>query len=368
MKYIVYLTTNTKSKINGINRIYVGVHKTENPEIFDGYIGCGVYINKPSSYMYPKTPFQYAVKKYGTKSFIRSVLYIYDNKNEAFDKERKIVDFNFIKQDYTYNIAIGGIGGSLECVSPKVHSKILYQFDLNGELLKKWDSTLDACDFYGFEYSRFNWAITDKTIFLNSLWSREETIDIKKFTQKLYKITYLYNSSGKLVSYFCSRKECANYLECTSQSISNAIRNQTKIKNMFVSDSLYDEFIPKNRAQIKNAHIFLYKLGFGFIGEFVGKEIMNAIKLHSFKKINAAINDNCGWYKDYYLSLEKISEMPNKHSHMRKIEVYDKCGNLIEILDSVKAMKEKYNLNSASASRILKGIKEHGDFIFKYSK
>jgi hypothetical protein len=57
MKYIVYLTKNLKSKINGINKIYVGVHKTKNPEIFDGYIGCGVYIQQPSTYMYPKTPF-----------------------------------------------------------------------------------------------------------------------------------------------------------------------------------------------------------------------------------------------------------------------------------------------------------------------
>ena len=57
MKYIVYLTTNLNSKINGINRIYIGVHKTENPEIFDGYIGCGVNIYKASSYMYPKTAF-----------------------------------------------------------------------------------------------------------------------------------------------------------------------------------------------------------------------------------------------------------------------------------------------------------------------
>jgi hypothetical protein len=44
MKYIVYLTTNLESKINGLNRIYVGVHETENPEVFDGYIGCGVKI------------------------------------------------------------------------------------------------------------------------------------------------------------------------------------------------------------------------------------------------------------------------------------------------------------------------------------
>lgn len=39
MKYIVYQTT---SKIN--NKIYIGVHKTEDPDTFDGYLGNGVYI------------------------------------------------------------------------------------------------------------------------------------------------------------------------------------------------------------------------------------------------------------------------------------------------------------------------------------
>ena len=58
MKYIVYKTINT---IN--NKIYIGVNKTENPDIFDSYIGCGVLVNNPSTYMNPITPFQAAVKK-----------------------------------------------------------------------------------------------------------------------------------------------------------------------------------------------------------------------------------------------------------------------------------------------------------------
>lgn len=39
MKYIVYLTTNLVNR-----KIYVGVHKTENPDIFDGYLGNGLTI------------------------------------------------------------------------------------------------------------------------------------------------------------------------------------------------------------------------------------------------------------------------------------------------------------------------------------
>ena len=33
LKFIVYCTTNIVN-----NKIYIGVHKTENPDIFDGYI------------------------------------------------------------------------------------------------------------------------------------------------------------------------------------------------------------------------------------------------------------------------------------------------------------------------------------------
>ena len=65
MKYIVYQTTN---KIN--KKIYIGVHETEDPNIFDGYLGCGANINKPSSYNKGKTHLHNAILKYGTSAFI----------------------------------------------------------------------------------------------------------------------------------------------------------------------------------------------------------------------------------------------------------------------------------------------------------
>ena len=64
MKYILYQTTNLVN-----NCIYIGVHKTETPERFDGYLGNGIYINKPNTYEKSKTLLQQAVKEFGVKNF-----------------------------------------------------------------------------------------------------------------------------------------------------------------------------------------------------------------------------------------------------------------------------------------------------------
>lgn len=81
-KYIVYETTNL---ING--KIYVGLHKTENPDIFDGYLGNGIIVTQPYTYMYAKTAFQAAVKKYGPKNFKRKTLAIFNTLEEASNLE-----------------------------------------------------------------------------------------------------------------------------------------------------------------------------------------------------------------------------------------------------------------------------------------
>ena len=46
---IVYQTVNTVNK-----KIYIGIHQTATLD-FDGYIGNGIWINQPSTYMNPKT-------------------------------------------------------------------------------------------------------------------------------------------------------------------------------------------------------------------------------------------------------------------------------------------------------------------------
>lgn len=362
MKYIIYLTTNLKSKVNNLNRIYIGIHKTENPEIFDGYIGCGVNIYKSSSYMYPKTSFQYAVKKYGTEAFKREVLFIYDSALKALKKEEEIVNEDFIKQSHTYNMIKGGEGYN-ECYKP------IYQFDLNGNLIKKWESVLDLTDFYGYSAFKFNNAITHHGDFIGCFWARNENIDLKTYTKnKLLKTVYLYDLNGKFLKEFSSRKECGEYLECAPQSVNHAIINQQKIKNHYVSDSIVDLFVPKPRITLKNSIFYLYHTTKGFIGKFTGKEVMLPLGENSWKKISNAINENRGWYKDYYISTEELTKIPEKNTHKKQIEVYTKEGKLIEILSSGKELLDKYNMNWGQLTRILKGTKIHEKYIFIYSK
>ena len=72
-KYIVYMTVNMQNK-----KFYIGVHKTDTPYTFDGYLWCGSYVNNASTYNKGKFPLHAAILKYGPNSFIRYTLQVFD--------------------------------------------------------------------------------------------------------------------------------------------------------------------------------------------------------------------------------------------------------------------------------------------------
>jgi hypothetical protein len=134
MKYIVYQTVCTVN-----NKIYIGVHSTENPEVFDGYLGCGTYTYRPATYKNPNTPFKCAVKKYGITKFIRTVLKIFDIEEDAYKLEAELVNEEFVRREDTYNLALGGRNTSLANDKKKV-----YMYTLDGEFEKEFESLREA--------------------------------------------------------------------------------------------------------------------------------------------------------------------------------------------------------------------------------
>ena len=134
MKYLVYLTYCIISK-----KIYVGVHMTETPDIFDNYLANGVYTNRPASYKKATTPFKRAVQKYGIHAFRRVTIAVFDTAKEAYDLEAIIVNESFIKRTDTYNVKLGGSGGCPEVLKRKV-----YMYDSNGDFVQEFDTVTDC--------------------------------------------------------------------------------------------------------------------------------------------------------------------------------------------------------------------------------
>ena len=284
MKYIVYKTT---CLVN--NKIYVGVHQTKNPEIFDGYLGRGLYKNHSKYIKNPIAPFHYAVKKYGFENFKREVLFIFNSREDAYNKESEIVNEEFILRNDTYNVALGGIG------RPRP-SRYVYQFDFNGNLIATYESAVAASKTIGINVSNINDAIYNKRTSAGSLWSDSDTINIQEYTITKENIYYIYNESGQFIK-AASSKECVEFLNTDRGNLTRAIKLQNKIKGYFISLEKLDNF--KVNVTKLNGKLNRYSLKGEYIDSFDSvadaKKILN-LKLCSISQA-IKLGRQCNGYR-----------------------------------------------------------------------
>lgn len=357
MKYIIYQTTNL---IN--NKIYIGQHKTKNPDVFDGYLGCGIKINMPSSYMNPCSPFQYAVKKYGVKNFRRTTLKIVDTLEEALEIEAKLVDYEFLKRSDTYNAQLGGTTGYKYLP--------INQFDLNGKYIKTWNTMTEAAEFYNVSHTAIMNAVNFKGSCMRYYWSKDSNINVKEFLKTPEMKVFQYNSeTGKFIQMYNSVQEAAAIVGVIPQTISNAIHTGYKIKNYYFSTSLLEEWKGKPKVSLKGKILYVYNLQGDYLTSLKnGTEIKEYFGIKTTNPITVSIRKESP-YKTYQFSLEykeSLSPITKQYHQKRAILVYTVDGKFIEELPTIAKTMEKY---SKGVQKVLKGTqKQCRGYIFKYKE
>lgn len=203
VKYIVYVTVN---KIN--KKIYIGVHKITSTK-FDGYLGDGVMVNKPSSYKKSKTLFHRAVNKYGVNAFIRITLHTFDTAEEAFKKEAEIVNEKFLQRKDVYNTTLGGNKPPIICTP-------IFQYDLNGNFVAEYKSIRDAAKALNVKQIGVSESIKKHQASKGFLWSYEKVEKLAPyFNTNLPRKVGVYNEKGELIKTYPSIVSCKkDYCGC----------------------------------------------------------------------------------------------------------------------------------------------------------
>lgn len=347
-KYIVYQTINIVN-----NKIYIGWHKTKDPNVFDGYIGNGVNINYPSTYMNPKWPFQYAVKKYGTNKFKRSVLYIFDTAEEALLKERELVNEDFVKRSDTYNLILGGHLRPLEYISKKV-----YQFDTTGKFLKEWEDCSEVANFLETWKESVYSAISARKRLYGFYWSYEDNIDITKYTNPNEpNKTYKYNQDGKCVAIYNSEAEAARENGYEPKILRSRIREQALTKGFYYSNTLYDEYIPRTKLNLKKEILYLYDIDGNFIDSFNYADFKKYLGITTTGRLATCVRLEIPYMEKYQVRIEKFDKLPPyvPKSKSKPILVYLKDGTFYKEYESVNQAIKELNLDSSTVHKILRG-------------
>lgn len=353
MKYIVYCTTNLINK-----KIYIGVHQYQNK--FDGYIGCGVYITKPSTYMYPKTHFQYAVKKYGPKNFKRIILKIFDNQEDAYNLEAELVNEDFLARKDVYNMVLGGNCGDTTT------SKPCYQYDLNGNFIAEYKSQQKAAIAVNRGFTTIKRAIHEKIKAANYFWTEEyvEHLDLSKFKTTDNKIlVFQYSESGEYDCCYESASDAARVNNDVSTNISRACKLGYKVKGKYFSYIFQPRFDKANSISIRGRKVYQYSLSGEFIAEYSNCR-QAELKIGAKNGLSAAIKlgRTFAGFQWKLEKLKKIESVEIKNS-ARKVGQYDLNGNLIKIFDTVSKCTKEF----PGCRNVLHGNqKTSKGYIFKY--
>lgn len=348
--WIVYETINTVN-----NKIYVGVHGTADPNVFDGYIGNGIYITQPCSYRYGKTAMECAVKKYGPNAFKRTVLQVFTNEEDAYRLEEQIVNQNFLARSDVYNMVLGG-----RCPSHHHPTKVVYQYDLCGNFQSEYASLQQAAQAVHRNPATLSDAAINNISCANFYWAfvKCSKLDLTKY-HNLRKQTKLYQYSldGKYLQEFPSAAS-TGYTQAQMSAILGNIVDK-KYYFCYVKAASYSV---ARDIYVKSRKIYQYSASGQFLKEW---NYLDALKVYKNDGINQAIRHKTLTKSGFFWGLQKypIYNQPIIKAQ-REVAKYDLNGNLVKIYKNTACC---YKENGRGVYKCLVGLrKQHKNFYYQY--
>ena len=356
-KFIVYITTNN---IN--NFIYVGVHKTLTPYEFDGYLGNGIYINRPNTYEKSKTKFQQAVKEFGIKAFTRKTLNVFDNEEDAYLLEKNIIDSEFLSKHDVYNMVLGGKFGWDNSIK-------VYQYDITGKFVNEYPTMIEASFSINRHYTAIGHAVNGKTKAGGFYWNTDkvESIDLSNYfdPKRSYRNIYRYLKSGEYDSEYQNGRLASEAANCCDRTIYNACILGNLVNDKYYFSYIKDKNYSTARTEyIKHMPVYKYdKNGYYICSYDTYIEAQSEHKnINIIKSIKLKSHDEDGniW------GLVKLTyyNRPKLPKQKRQVGRFDLDDNLIETFQSATQASKVWG---NSVWNVLAGRNEtQKGFKFKY--
>ena len=200
---VVYCTTNI---LNG--KKYIGKDTKDNPN----YLGSGKGLRN-------------AIKKYGKENFKKQILARVNCKEFLKELEIYYIEYyNAVESTLFYNITKGGDGGKTH---DQNHRKVkIYQFDLNRQLIKVWDSAIDAANILALGRARIVAECKDGGSYGYSLWSKLPSFKDKGVTHKFKKVLQIDKNTNEVIKEWDYLQKIEDTLKYSKANISKACKGK----------------------------------------------------------------------------------------------------------------------------------------------
>lgn len=327
---------------------------------------------------YRNTYFANAIKKYGWDNIEHEILFTDLNENDAKEMEKELIaKYNSNNRKYGYNMTKGGNGtlGIKRSKKQVQHlkdllSKTVYQRDLNGNLIKEWESIREIHRILGYARSNITQCCKGKTYqAYGFLWSYDKDCIRHKEKRKNCKIVYQYDLDGNFIKEWGSLIEIQEVLGYLKANISHCCLGKYQSAYGFIwsyERNKNIQYINKNLQKQKK--IFQLTKNMEIIKEWNSLEDIE--KTVGYSK--SAVSSCClcksktayGYIWRYEDTLNKVISLTSAQA--KPVVQLDKEHNIIAEFDSIAEAHEITGINNISYCCLGKR-KTAGGYIWIYS-